>query len=262
MVNKKLCLSVISLALIVIVGLAFFYHSSSTLDAPATSIQKIDELHSLLRSSLSIRSVERLGEIDEAIERVEAESLLLLKDFDFNNDFLIRSLYEHKATIRELDGDYQGAIYELTQIINRGSAKRSFVDWRIAYSSRASLKKKVGDKSGAIEDYSFAIEYSKQDIKENPDSPVSDISLALLFFQRGVLRQQTGNWYGARADYTEVIELRRDSYWAYLAYYNRAGVHIRLKDQVSAKKDIEKVDELEQQYPEYVDERIKNIRNL
>ena len=82
------------------------------------------------------------------------------------------------------------------------------------------LRAEVGEKNAAIRDLDKVVEM-------NPDN-------ILIYFNRGLLKMDIRDWYGAYDDFTESIHLYRDFVKAYLA---RAAVNQELKDFEAADKD-------------------------
>ena len=87
-----------------------------------------------------------------------------------------------------------------------------------AYYNRAMLRAEVGEKNAAIRD---------KGVEMNPDN-------ILIYFNRGLLKMDIRDWYGAYDDFTESIHLYPDFVKAYLA---RAAVNQELKDFEAADKD-------------------------
>ena len=98
-------------------------------------------------------------------------------------------LYLNRGNVRDDLGDKQGAIDDYSQAIKINS------NYAIAYNNRGNVRYDLGDKQGAIDDYSQAI-------KINPN-------YALAYCNRGVVRDALGDKHGAIDDYSQAIKINR-----------------------------------------------------
>ena len=104
-------------------------------------------------------------------------------------------IHFRSADLKYKRGDYQGAIDDLTQVIE------------IAYGNRGVAKAKSGDAQGAISDFNKAIEINPQD--------------AAHYYRRGTAKELVGDLKGACADWKESISFpgHEDIAWAEMEMY-------------------------------------------
>ena len=104
-------------------------------------------------------------------------------------------IHFRSADLKYKRGDYQGAIDDLTQVIE------------IAYGNRGVAKAKSGDAQGAISDFNKAIEINPQD--------------AAHYYRRGTAKELVGDLKGACADWEESISFpgHEDISWAQIEMY-------------------------------------------
>lgn len=216
--------------------------------------------------------------------------------------------YNHLGDARYQLGDFQGAIADFTEVIRLNPFDAS------AYRSRADARYNLGDKQGAIEDYVRAIEinpernYTYENLttyekltNENLTQARNILENQLENFQgreiatgintginpedvgayknRGNNRYDLGDYRGAIADYTEVIQVgpdadadiyikRGDAYYDFgdkeaaitdytqaikispdraVIYYKRGNIFYELEDKQAAITDFQKAAEIYQQ---------------
>jgi tetratricopeptide (TPR) repeat protein len=111
--------------------------------------------------------------------------------------------------------NYQNAIAYYTQVFQDPN-------FALAYFNRGNAHSDLGDKQGAIEDYTQAIKI--------------DPNFALAYFNRGVTRFDLGDKQGEIEDYTQAIKI--DPNFA-LAYFNRGAARLDLGDKHGAIKDFQ-----------------------
>ncbi|ALB41433.1 MULTISPECIES: tetratricopeptide repeat protein [unclassified Anabaena] len=122
--------------------------------------------------------------------------------------------YYNRGIVRDDLGDKPGAIDDYTQAIKFNP---NYAD---AYYNRGIVRDDLGDKPGAIDDYTQAI-------KINPN-------LALAYYNRGIVRYELGDKPGAIADFNLAIKINPN--YA-LAYNNRGVVRNDLGDKPGAIDD-------------------------
>ena len=100
----------------------------------------------------------------------------------------------------------------------------------LAYFNRGNARNELGDKEGAIADYTQAIQL-------NPDD-------AGAYYDRGIARNDLGDKEGASADYTQAIQLNP----GYADAYNNRGIARKaLGDKQAAIADYQQAANLYQQ---------------
>jgi protein O-mannosyl-transferase len=107
-----------------------------------------------------------------------------------------------------------------------------------AFNDRANIKNAVGDKTGAMEDYSKAIEI-------NP-------KVAGIFYNRGIIKNNLGDLQGSLDDYSKAIELVPQFA---NAYYSRGNTRYSLGDRKGALEDYNKTIELNPENPDVYNNR-------
>ena len=135
------------------------------------------------------------------------------------------SYYERRASAKEELEDYSGAITDYSKAIELKPDASNF-------SGRASAKFSLLDYRGAIVDYSKAIELDSKQFYSLSN---------YYYFDRGNAKYNIGDYKGAIADYTKVILLNPKNGEAYLS---RGDSKIAIKDKAGACKDFSKAGEL------------------
>ena len=100
------------------------------------------------------------------------------------------------------------------------------------YNLRAQIKYKLDDYDGAIEDYSLAIEYDKDNL--------------LAFYNRAVLRSEIRDLNRAIDDFSKVLSLNPTDY---RTLYNRAILYRNINDYRNALADVSKVIQVVPNFP-------------
>jgi tetratricopeptide (TPR) repeat protein/S1-C subfamily serine protease len=124
------------------------------------------------------------------------------------------AFYNNRGNVRDDLGDKPGAIDDYTQAIKINP------NYAQAYYNRGIVRYDLGDKPGAIDDYTQAI-------KINPN-------YALAYNNRGNVRYDLGDKPGAIDDYTQAIKINPNYAQA---YYNRGIVRYDLGDKPGAIDD-------------------------
>ena len=157
---------------------------------------------------------------------------------------------DYLAQARALKGK-KGREQELIRLANRVLATRQSAE---AYYLRAYAKGDLGDKQGAIADYTQAITINPQDSKSynnrgyakaesgDKQGAIADFNqaigidpqVAITYVNRGAAKHDLGDKQGAIADYSQAIAI--DPQWA-LAYYNRGISKYDLGDKQGACSD-------------------------
>jgi serine/threonine protein kinase len=122
--------------------------------------------------------------------------------------------YTNRGIARFSLGDSTGAIADYTQAINLNPKHA------LAYNSRGDVREKIGDKKGAIADFTMAIKVEPK--------------FAAAYLNRCLTRSNTGDHKGAIADCTYAIKLNPNQVQAYL---NRSLVNFRLGNYQKAIED-------------------------
>ncbi|MFN9615001.1 MAG: tetratricopeptide repeat protein, partial [Dolichospermum sp.] len=151
------------------------------------------------------------------------------------------AFYLNRGNVRYQLGDKQGAIDDYTQAIKINPNLAQ------AYYNRGIVRDDLGDKPGAIDDYNLAIKF-------NPN-------LAQAYNNRGNVRYDLGDNQGAIDDYNLVIKIDpNDAH----AYYNRGNVYASLEDKFQAISDFKQAAKLYQQQGENEDyqDALNRIREL
>ena len=130
------------------------------------------------------------------------------------DDAYVYYIYNNRGWAKRELGDYTGAMADFTLAIELKP------DNAYGYKNRAGVKRELDDYVGAIEDYTHAI-------KLDPDDTYA-------YNNRGWAKREQGDHTGAMEDYTHAIELNpNDTY----GYKNRAGLKHELGDYTGAIED-------------------------
>lgn len=132
--------------------------------------------------------------------------------------------YFSRAATRYDLGDKQGAISDYTQVL------RNHPSDDVAYNNRGLARYDLRDKQGAISDYDQAIQI-------NPDNVVA-------YCNRGFARWDIGDKLGAIADYTYAIQIDPD---CAVAYFYRGLARTRLGNKLGAIEDYTEVIRIDSQ---------------
>ncbi|MFN5241203.1 MAG: tetratricopeptide repeat protein [Aphanizomenon sp.] len=124
------------------------------------------------------------------------------------------AFYNNRGIVRKELGDKPGAIDDYTQAIKINP------NYDLTYYNRGNVRDNLGDKQGAIDDYTLAI-------KINPND-------ADAYYNRGNVRYDLGDKQGAIDDYTLAIKINPNYAQA---YYNRGIVRNELGDKPGAIDD-------------------------
>jgi tetratricopeptide (TPR) repeat protein len=124
------------------------------------------------------------------------------------------AFYNNRGIVRSELGDKPGAIDDYTQAIKINP------NYALAYYNRGIVRSELGDKPGAIDDYTLAI-------KINPND-------ANAYYNRGIVRSELGDKPGAIDDYTLAIKINPNDA---NAYYGRGFVRNDLGDKQGAIDD-------------------------
>ena len=103
----------------------------------------------------------------------------------------------------------------------------------LAYYNLGTIREKLNDNIGALEDFNKAIE-----LKRDYDGAYNN---------RGIVRKNMGNLEGARNDFSHIIEIKPDDE---IAFNNRGLIKRELGELEGALKDFNKAIELKPNYPE------------
>ena len=137
-------------------------------------------------------------------------------------DSYVYYVYNNRGWVKRDQGDHTGAMEDFTRAIELKP------DDAYGYKNRASLKRELDDHTGAIEDYTQAI-------KLNPND-------ASAYRGRGVVKVDLEDHAGAIEDFTNAIELEPDNP---TAYHLRGHSKQDLGQEKAAQIDFEKAKELE-----------------
>jgi tetratricopeptide (TPR) repeat protein/S1-C subfamily serine protease len=124
------------------------------------------------------------------------------------------AFYNNRGIVRSELGDKPGAIDDYTQAIKINP------NYALAYNNRGIVRSELGDKPGAIDDYTQAIKFNPND--------------ALAYYNRGIVRSELGDKQGAIDDYTQAIKFNPNDA---NAYYGRGIVRSELGDKPGAIDD-------------------------
>ncbi|MFO5473141.1 MAG: tetratricopeptide repeat protein, partial [Dolichospermum sp.] len=127
------------------------------------------------------------------------------------------AFYNNRGIVRKQLGDKPGAIDDYTQAIKINPNDAK------AYNNRGIVRSELGDKPGAIEDFNQAI-------KINPNE-------AKAYYNRGLVRYELGDKQGAIDDFNQAIKFNPNDA---LAYNNRAYVYYQLGDKQKAREDLQR----------------------
>lgn len=126
--------------------------------------------------------------------------------------------YFNRATSRYDLGDRLGAIADYTQVL------KTYPNDDITYNNRGLARYDLGDKEGAIADFQMAIQH-------NPDSYIA-------YCNRGVVRSELGDKLAAIEDFTHAIQLKPDYP---LSYFYRGLARTRMQNRSGAIQDYNEV---------------------
>ncbi|RKU11182.1 hypothetical protein C6503_18585 [Candidatus Poribacteria bacterium] len=155
--------------------------------------------------------------------------------------------YDDRADIKQKLGDYSGAIEDYDQALKKLLEDGSFTYQTYTehglttttitpddsytyyvYNSRGWAKRRQGDHTGAIEDFTRAIQLKPED--------------TYAYNNRGWTKREQGDHTGAMEDFTRAIELKPDDAYG---YKNRAGLKHELGDHAGAVDDYNQVIKLD-----------------
>lgn len=120
----------------------------------------------------------------------------------------------NRATTRYDLGDRQGAVADYTQALEIDREND------VAYNNRGLARFETGDKQGAIADFDAALQINPQN--------------AIAYYNRGFVRSDLGDKLSAIADYTQAIQIRPNFT---LAYLYRGLIRTRLGNKQGAIED-------------------------
>lgn len=126
--------------------------------------------------------------------------------------------YFNRASTRYDLGDRQGAIADYTEVL------RIQPNHDIACNNRGLARYDGGDRQGALEDFALAIHY-------NPHNYIA-------YCNRGFIRSEMGDKLGAIADYTDAIQVNPDYS---IAYLYRGLARTRMQNKLGAIQDYTEV---------------------
>lgn len=126
--------------------------------------------------------------------------------------------YFNRAATRYNLGDRQGAIADYTEVL------RICPDHDIACNNRGLARYDSGDRQGALEDFALAIHYNPQNY--------------IAYCNRGFIRSEMGDKLGAIADYTDAIQINPDYS---TAYFYRGLARTRMQNKLGAIQDYTEV---------------------
>lgn len=157
-----------------------------------------------------------------------------------------------KAVELMTQGKFKDAIAALDKAAEKGK------DLHAVYKLRAALKRMTGDWTGALNDYSLAIEQKADDgelyeqrammrlyTRQSPDAVLADLDAAIsygrkhekVYATRGMIRSQLRDFDGAISDYETAIGLRPDYAGAYLGL---SGAYLLNRNEEKAVEVLEK----------------------
>lgn len=126
--------------------------------------------------------------------------------------------YFKRAITRYDLGDRQGAVEDYSEVL------RIDPDDDVAYNNRALALYDLGDRQGAIDDFGLAVQH-------NPENFIA-------YTNRGFVRSELGDKLGAIEDYTDAIQLNPD--YA-TAYFYRGLARTRVSNKLGAIQDYSQV---------------------
>ncbi|MYA72719.1 tetratricopeptide repeat protein [Candidatus Poribacteria bacterium] len=112
------------------------------------------------------------------------------------NDTYTYYVYNNRGWAKREQGDYTGAMEDFTRAIELKP------DDTYAYKNRAGVKRELGDYAGAVEDYTQAIKLDPKDAY-------------YAYNNRGWAKREQGDHTGAMEDYTHAIELNPGDTYGY-----------------------------------------------
>jgi len=134
-------------------------------------------------------------------------------------------VYYNRGLYKLVTGNFSGAIDDYTEAIEMKK------DFPIAYHDRATAKRELGDMQGALYDYRLATNYKH-------DFPMA-------FNNMGSVKIVLGDYDGALEDYTVAINLDTSFY---IAYNNRGNAKYFLGDIEGAEDDFDRALEVMETY--------------
>jgi len=197
------------------------------------------------------------GELQEAIVEYNAA-------IEINPQFT--KAYNARGLARERTGDYDSAIADYTQAIKIDP------NYVVAYSNRGLARAGKGDHDGAVADFNKAIEVNPQSAYayyvrgharkvyyDHLDEAIADFnkaieinpSYALAYYQRGLARYAKGDYDGAVADSTRVIEFDRPPGWLSIgadAYALRGSAKLQQGKDAEAQHDFDSAIKLDSRW--------------
>ncbi len=126
--------------------------------------------------------------------------------------------YFNRAATRYDLGDRAGAIADYTEVL------RIHPGDSIVYNNRGLARYELGDRQGAIEDFSSAVQHDPQNY--------------VAYCNRGFVRSEMGDKLGAIEDYTEAIQINPDYS---TAYFYRGLARTRMHNKLGAIQDYTEV---------------------
>ena len=127
--------------------------------------------------------------------------------------------YSLRGLVKSFLGDKYGAISDYSKAIELGKLD--------CYTSRANIKRSLGDLNGAFLDYDKAIDFNQNDW--------------FAFTKRAYLKEEVGDFKGALDDYTKAIEINPND-WVNLQ--DRGLLKIKMGQKESGCLDLSRVGEM------------------
>jgi len=162
---------------------------------------------------------------------------------DFNKSIELKpddaAAYGDLGFLKQSKGDLDGALADLNKAIK---FKPNYAG---AYLSRGFVKRFKGDLDGALVDFNKAIEIAPNstdnDVTQNgdPSRALADFD-AMVYVNRGEVKQLKGDLDGALVDFNKGIELNPSNPKYAITYANRGAMKYVRGDTNGAKADFEK----------------------
>jgi tetratricopeptide (TPR) repeat protein len=146
-------------------------------------------------------------------------------DKAINKGFKEHQVYYNRGLYKLVTGDFSGAIDDYTDAIDLKK------DYALAYHDRGTAKRELGDMQGALYDYRIATNYEH--------------NFPIAFNNMGSVKIILGDYNGALEDYSVAINL--DSTF-FIAYNNRGSAEYFLGDLDAALKDFESALAISEKY--------------